>query len=244
LSTHSSRGIDRAFDTAGEIMGRLCLCAVLSSFVLTTPVSAQTSYQSTGFRHSHVVDETFLSAGRVEIGFTAAGMWAHTSLDAEGGGTLSQNTLYLAPGLVGGIMVADWFEVRALVELKYIGTSIDGETNQDTLAGAVAAQGLFHYDLGLGLAFYGGIGLGGYYGHRNEPSGTVGVNYGFTTYGGLTQALLGLLVQPGAHLMMRGGLRLDFLFGSESPDNSGLGLSSAFAMNTIVLAELSLGWRF
>jgi hypothetical protein len=219
----------------------LLVLSLVSAFA--APAAAQTSYQSTGFRQTEVVDDTFLREGRIEIGFTLAGMWAHSDVE-RAGASASQNTVYLAPGLIGGIMVLDWLEVRALLELKYIGTSIDGASTQDTLAGALAIQGVGHYDLGLGIAFYGGIGAGGYYGHRNEPSPTAGVNFGFASYGGLAQALVGLLVQPGAHLMMRGGLRFDFLFGSETPDNASLGLDSAFAMNAIVLAELSLAWRF
>lgn len=221
----------------------LTLSALLSMLVCA-PASAQTSVQQTGFRQARVVDDTLLRAGRVELGVSLAGMWANNQVTVQSGPALSQNTLYLAPGLLVGVMVLDWLELRALVELQYIGTSIDGQATQDTLSGALAVQGLGHYELGLGIAFYGGLGLGGYYGHRNEPSGVTGVNYGFSTYGGLGQALVGLLLQPGAHLMMRGGVRFDFLFGSESPDSASLGLDSRFAFNSIVIAELTLGWRF
>jgi hypothetical protein len=217
---------------------------VLLSMLAMTGYAQVTQYSGTSFRQAQVVDDTLLRAGRVELGVALAGMWNHSSVTPTGMATVSQNTIYAAPGIVGGYMVLDWLEVRGLLEFQYVGTSIDGRATQDTLAGAAAVQGLAQMDFGLGIGGYGGLGLGGYFGHRNDPSPTPGVSYGFTSYGGLGQVLVGLLVQPGAHLMMRGGLRLDLLFGSESPDNGTLGLTGRFAFNANLMAELTIAWRF
>src|SRR5262245_48185477 len=99
------------------------LFAVLLSCLPGVALAQLTQYSGGQFRQSEVVDGTLLRAGRIEVGVALAGMWNHSSVTPQGGSTISQNTIYAAPGLVGGYMVLDWLEVRGLLEFQYVGTS-------------------------------------------------------------------------------------------------------------------------
>ena len=61
-----------------------------------------------------------------------------------------------------------------------------------------------------------GLGVGGFYSTRSADAGG-GLDVRLTGAGFHGQVPFGLLVQPGASLFLRGGIRLDFLYGSESP---------------------------
>ncbi|MCA9609060.1 MAG: hypothetical protein KC619_25840 [Myxococcales bacterium] len=195
------------------------------------------------FRQREVRDDTLLRQGRMEAGFSLAGSWIMSSV-RRGTETVSQHTVYAVPALVGGYMVLDWLEVRATLGLQYVGTGVGEETGQNDFSGVLTIQALAQADFGLGVGGYAGLGLGGYYGFRNQPSGMPGVAYRFDHAGGVGQVLAGLLVQPGASLMFRGGVRLDLLYGSEWPASDTLGLESSNPFNASVVAELSIAWRF
>jgi hypothetical protein len=227
----------------GTIWMLLGALAVLGTAV---PASAQVTRVRGGeFRRQEVRDETLLRAGRMEAGFVLAASYAYNRVSPEGVDAVSQHTVYLVPAVMGGYMVLDWLEVRATLGLQYIGTSVEAQDTQDDFSGVLTVQALAQADFGLGVGGYVGLGAGGYYGWRNAPvPGTPGVSYRYDHGGGVGQAMLGLIVQPGASLMFRGGLRLDLLFGGEWPADDSLGLSSAGTFNANVVADLSISWRF
>jgi hypothetical protein len=214
----------------------------LASFA--APAAAQTTVSDTGFRAQRVADDTLLHAGRWEAGFSLAATYAYARITPESGQSVAQHNVYLVPSVVGGYMVTDWLELRLTLGVQYLRTATEGGADQDIFSGVATVQALGQADFGLGVGGYVGIGLGGYYGWRNQPGTMAGTSFRFTNGGGVGQALVGLLVQPGASMMFRGGLRLDASYGGEWPDNAGLGLTSASAVNVNVLAELSLTWRF
>ncbi|MBZ0117704.1 MAG: hypothetical protein K8H88_11950 [Sandaracinaceae bacterium] len=221
------------------------LLVILSlSLLFVSPALAQTRVRESGFREREVVDDSLLRQGRMEAGLSLAGSWSMNSVRLDTGETQSQHSLYAVPSLVGGYMVLDWLELRATLGLQYIGSGIGGGREQNNFAGVLTVQALAQVDFGLGVGGYAGLGLGGYYGWRSQPTATPGVKAAFGSAGGIGQVLVGLLVQPGASLMFRGGLRLDALLGAEWPDNPGLGLTGADTFNAVVVAELTVSWRF
>ncbi|HJL17907.1 MAG TPA: hypothetical protein RMH99_19740 [Sandaracinaceae bacterium LLY-WYZ-13_1] len=216
-----------------------------STLAMASAANAQvTRVRGGDFRRHEVRDDTLLRQGRMEAGFSLAGSWATSHVTRADGTTDQQHSVYAIPSVVGGYMVLDWLEVRATLGLQYVGSGIGGDASQDHFSGVLTVQGLAQADFGLGVGGYLGLGLGGYYGWRNQPTEMAGVRYGFQHAGGVGQVLAGLLVQPGASLMFRGGLRLDLLYGAEWPSNDALGLEGSSAFNAHLMAELSIGWRF
>jgi hypothetical protein len=210
------------------------ICLVVMWIGLSSaPAIAQTRLVNSEFRESTVVDESLLRAGRIELGFTAAGAWAFNDT-----GT-AQHTAYVAPALVGGYMATDWLEVRLTLGGLYVGSGIGEEESQDDFSGTLTVQALAQADFGLGVGGYFGLGLGGYYGFANRPADG-GVRLRSDHAGGVGQALIGVFLQPGAALMMRGGARLDLLYGAEWPENGG---ATRSAFNAALMAELGISWR-
>lgn len=239
-ASDSAEGLVVIRTLASLALTLLCVFAV----ALPGLAAAQTTVSGTGFREQRVTDDTLLRAGRWEAGFSLAATYSYAHIAPEGGAASSQHDLYLVPTVVGGYMLLDWLELRLALGVQYVRTATEGGPDQDLFSGVGTIQALAQADFGLGVGGYVGIGLGGYYGWRNQPGPSAGVDYRFTHGGGVGQVLVGLLVQPGASMMLRGGLRLDASYGSEWPDNTSLGLMSASAVDVNVLAELSLTWRF
>ena len=214
--------------------------------------SAQTRVSGGQFRQHTVVDDTLLRKGRMELALSLAAMYSSNTVSISGTDESStQKNTYVNPALIVGYMVTDAIEVRLSLGGQYLGSSIsNGELSQSALSGVAAVQGLYQRDFVNGLAGYAGVGAGGYYGYRNVPSpDNASLNLRFNHVGGLGQALVGLMMQPSARLLLRGGMRLDMLFGSESPADDDLASTmgvgdSHSTFNVQVLAELSIGWRF
>lgn len=228
-------------------MGRVAaMCAGLILWLFAAGAGAQQRVTGGQFRQHTVVDDTLLRRGRMEISLNFAGAYSSATVTTEAGDSISQKNSYFNPALIGGYMLTDNIELRVSLGLQYVGSSIgDGEFSQQTISGVLTLQGLYQREFVLGLAGYGGLGAGGYYGWRNVPApSNPTLNARFNNVGGVGQALVGLLMQPGARLMLRGGMRLDLLFGSESPADESLGLESQSTFNIQVLAELNIGWRF
>jgi hypothetical protein len=230
--------------SSSSLLGPFLLALLfLLPAALPDPVSAQTTVRETGFRREVVRDESLLRAGRWELGLTLSGGWAYSSVTAMDR-TVGQSSVYATPSLVAGYMLSDALEVRLALGMLYLRTSAGDAAVQDQLSGAFAVQGLYHLPIVLGMAFYGGIGLGGYYGFQDRPAPGELVRNRFVTSGFLGQLMAGLLVQPGTSLFLRGGLRADLLFGSESAESPALAMQSLFAFNFLLNAELAIGFRF
>ncbi len=222
-------------------------CALLAAVLLVpAAASARTAVSGGQFRDSRVQDASLLNKGRMEFGISFAGTWSRNAVTPEGAEQVVTTNTYLVPGLVVGYMVNDWAEARLLGGLQYLGSTTSvGDAEQSSTAAVFALQALAQRDFTLGIAGYAGLGGGGYVGSRSEPHPTeTDATVSWSASGGLGQLLFGLLLQPGPHLLMRGGIRLDMLFGSETPPES---LPAARAMSTFnvqALAELQVGWRF
>ena len=190
----------------------LVLVSMLIAWPATT--SAQTSVRGGQFRRQQIDDDTLNRAGRLEFGVNLAGGMSFGTATV-GDRTESLRNIYVAPGLVAGYMATDNFEVRLLLGGQVTNQTVGDTTLNDTWAFNGVLQGLYQRDLILGLAWYAGIGVGGFYGSRFKPD-QAGIERRHTNLGGVGQLLGGLLLQPGPRLILRGGVRADFLFGSES----------------------------
>jgi len=222
----------------------LVTATILALGVASSASAQRTSVQNSGFRDSRVVDDTLNRQGRFEVGLNVAGAMSFGSVTPEGGESRSQSNLYLTGSLLAGYMLTDNIELRLSVGMQYIGQSAGDDVSITNPGFVGALQGLYQKDLILGLAIYAGIGAGGFYGSRTIDAG-MGFEQRFSSVGGLGQAMLGLLMMPGPRLILRGGLRADFLFGSESPDEDPAGMigSSSF-FTTQILFDVAIGARF
>lgn len=225
-------------------MTRLACFALCASFCLPALASAQTSVQGGQFRQQRVVDDTLNRKGRWELGLNVAGAMSFGSSTPDGGESTSQSNLYLTASAVVGYMLLDNLELRLNLGLQYVGQSAGDDTSISSPGFVGTLQALYQRDLVLGLAIYAGIGAGGFYGSRTVEAGG-GLERRFTTVGGVGQALLGLLMMPGPRLILRGGIRADFLFGSESPeDDMGGAIPDTSFFTTQVLFDVAIGLRF
>ncbi|MEM7603802.1 MAG: hypothetical protein AAF411_00490 [Myxococcota bacterium] len=217
---------------------------LLALSALTNTASAQrTNVRDTGFRDQTIVDDTLNRRGRIELGANLAGALSFGSSTPEGGDSVSQSNLYVTGSLFGGYMILDNLELRLNVGMQFLGRTVgDDSITAPSFVGAV--QALYQRDLILGLGIYAGVGGGGFYGSRTQEV-TGGLEQRFTSFGGLAQVLLGLMVMPGPRLVLRGGLRADFLIGSESADEAaGIAGSESSFFTTQVLFDVSFGVRF
>ena len=214
------------------------LVAVTIAVCLTSSIAG-----AQDFRENRVRDTSLLEAGRMELGLNLAGAISFGSVSPDGGESVSQTNVYVAPSLIGGYMVTDNIEVRLALGGQYIRQSQADTVANDNWALTGALQGLYQADLFLGLGLYGGLGIGGFWGQGSQAldDGT-GLQVGLTNTGVLGQLLAGLLMQPGPHLLLRGGLRVDLLYGFESPQVVGVGVDSSF-FTTQILFEVAIGWR-
>jgi hypothetical protein len=216
----------------------------IACLVLSFPswASAQTRVSGSDFRTREIRDETLLRAGRISIFFSATGGWAYGSTSPDNGPERTQNTVFSLPSLGGGYMVTDNLQVRVVINGIFVFAGIDGARTQETYGVGGAVQGLYHIELAQGMALYAGIGAGGFYSTRTDPT-TAGL-VRFTGGGFQGQVPVGLLLQPGASLFLRGGLRLDVLVGSESPEDASVSMASSTLLNVFTNAELAVGFRF
>jgi len=194
------------------------------------------------FRDQTVEDTTLNRKGRIELALDLAGAMSFGSSTPEGGDSVSQSNIYVTPSLVGGYMLTDNIEVRLSLGYQYLSRSLGEDSTLTNQAFVGAVQGLYQRDLILGLAIYGGLGAGGFVGSRTVPAGMLEER--LSTSGGLGQVLFGLLMMPGPRLLLRGGLRADILFGSETPDNAMSMLPESSFFTTQILFEVAFGFRF
>lgn len=225
------------------------MIALLRSFIflaafVPSAAFAQTYVTGGDFRQQTVEDETLNRAGRIEVGLNVAGALSFGSVTPEGGEALSQTNIYVSPALVGGYMLTDNIELRLALGGQFVHQSAGDSAALTNLAFTGAVQGLYQRDLVLGLALYGGLGLGGFYGSRTEAATGTGLEQRFTSAGGLGQLLVGLLMMPGPRLVLRGGLRADFLFGGESPNSDAIMALDRSFLTVQILFDVSIGMRF
>lgn len=225
-------------------MNRFTFVLLLAPLFHASIADAQTSVQGGQFRQQRVVDDTLNRQGRWELGLNVAGAMSFGSSTPDGGDSFSQSNLYLTTSAVVGYMLLDNLELRLALGLQYVGQSVGDDDSISSPGFVGALQGLYQKDLTLGLAIYAGIGVGGFYGSRTIDAGG-GLERRFTSVGAVGQALLGLLMMPGPRLILRGGLRADFLFGSESPeDDMGGTIPDTSFFTTQILFDVSIGLRF
>ncbi|MFK7989976.1 MAG: hypothetical protein AB8I08_28410 [Sandaracinaceae bacterium] len=213
---------------------------LLLACAAAAPASAQTRVDGTRFRERTVRDDTLLEAGRFSLFVGATGGWAYGSVSSDVA-SRSQNTVFSLPSIGVGYMLTDALQLRAAVNGIVIFSGIDGAQAQETYGVGGTLQGLYHLAIVHGMAFYAGLGVGGYYSTRFEPT-ALGMSARVSGGGFHAQLPFGLLVQPGASLFIRGGVRLDFLVGQESSEVAGV--ASATNLNFLTNAELSVGFRF
>lgn len=216
---------------------------ILAWLSFVPSASAQTRVSGGDFRVREVRDESLLRAGRFSVFVSATGGWAYGSTSSESGADRSQNTVFSLPSLGAGYMITDALQVRLSVNGILIFSGVDGAESQETYGVGATVQGLYHFELVHGMAFYAGLGAGGFYSTRAEDAGG-GLEVRLSGGGFQAQLPFGLLVQPGASLFLRGGIRFDFLVGSESPQASVPGVDGGAFLNFLTNAELSVGLRF
>ena len=226
----------------------IALVAAVSAMGATRAHAQVTGVSGGEFRREQVHDTTLLQSGRWELGLNLAGVFVSSSTTPEGGETLSQTTFYGNPGLYVGRMFTDSIQVRLVASYLRILTQqsigdMDATVTQDSHSFLGGLQGIYHYPLPLGFAFYAGLGGLVQFGVTNRPVEMMpGILAANSTLGFGGQALMGLLSQPGPRLTMRAGLRFDALFGSEKPEAEGV--ESFSSVNLQLLLEFAISMRF
>lgn len=224
-------------------MHRFIILLTLTFSSIPAGAFAQTTVRDTGFRRENVVDDTLNRKGRFELSLNVAGAISFGSNSPEVGDSTSESNLYVTASGVVGYMVLDYLELRLSVGLQYIALSAEDDSiARPGFVGTV--QALYQKDLVLGLAVYGGVGGGGFYGSRTVSAGA-GLEQRYSSVGGIAQALFGLLMMPGPRLLLRGGIRADFLFGSESLNAVAGAMSPTTSFfTTQIMFDVTLGVRF
>jgi len=215
---------------------------LLLNCAAAAPAAAQTRVSGTDFRTHRARDATLLQAGRATFFISATGGWSYASTSPESGPSRTQNTVFSLPSLGGGYMVTDQIQIRISVNGIFLLADVDGANAQETYGVGGALQALYHLELVQGMALYAGLGAGGFYTSRHVPVGG-GLDVGVTGGGFQGQVPIGLLVQPGASLFLRGGIRLDVLVGTESANAPGAGITSLSILDVLTNAELAIGFR-
>lgn len=222
--------------------GLLAAAAALLTLSLAPAAArAQTYYSGGGFRRVNVEDDTLLRRGRFEAGLNLAGMFTHSAARAADGTSVTQQTLSMNPGLYGGYMVLDRLELRAVASYLGIITSTGEQTTQNTHSGQLAVQGLYHVPIFGAYALYGGLGVAGFYGITSRQASPTTYAHN-ATYGGGGQVLAGLLMQPGARLNFRIGIRFDALFGVERAADPSMFMNQT-TQNYQAQAEFAISFR-
>ncbi|MCB9595849.1 MAG: hypothetical protein H6719_24220 [Sandaracinaceae bacterium] len=214
----------------------------LASLALAVTLGAGHAQAQYGGSYT-VRDETLNIAGRGEFSINLPGSLAYNQITPDGGMRQDQFQLYFVPALVGGVMVTDFLELRLQAGLQWLRTETGGVASQQTVAFQGAIQALFQTDFMTGMGGYAGVGLGGIVGNREAGVGA-GASIDYIQYGGVAQVLLGVMLMPGPIFMMRGGFRLDILFGREEAQTTLPGFINADFLNVLGAFELSAGWRF
>lgn len=221
------------------------IALLIASAALAAPATthAQTRVSGSDFRTRTVRDETLLQSGRFSLFVGATGGWAFGSVMPDNADSRSQNTVFSIPSLGAGYMITDALQVRLSVNGLFIYAGIDGARSQETYGVGATVQGIYHVPIVHGMALYVGVGAGGFYSYRTEPAGA-GLSVALSGGGFQAQLPFGLLIQPGSSLFLRGGIRLDFLYGVESPSTAMAGVAGGSFINLLTNAELSVGFRF
>ncbi len=219
------------------MMGFLCSMAASSAAV------AQTKVQDTGFRQNKVLDDTLLKRGRFEASVQSAGMWSRDKgTSADGTIDASASTLYLNPAATIGYMVLDRLQARLALGYLNVSSTNNDITVQNFGGFLGTLQALFHIPLKLGTAIYIGAGGGYFIGSTDRPGSLPSTTVSNPTSGLAGQGVLGLLLQPGPMVVLRGGLRFDALIGSESSADSLI--PDIDSTNLKLMGEFSVGLRF
>lgn len=224
------------------MIARISILAIALCTLSTHAFAQRTNVRSNGFRNVDVVDDTLNRKGRFELSLNVAGALSFGSSTPEGGESVGSTNIYLTASAVLGYMLLDNLELRLAAGMQYLGDSSgDNSDNRPGFVGAV--QALYQRDLILGLALYAGLGAGGFYGSRTVPAGA-SLEERLTSTGFLGQVLAGVLVMPGPRLLLRGGVRGDFLIGSESSNAEGSSRPSASFFTTQIVFDVTIGLRF
>ncbi len=207
--------------------------AVLSLLIAN---GAMAGYYEGQVRRFETEDETLLQKGRWEAVANLAGVVVTSTVTPAVGPSVEQSTSYLNPGIALGRMLTDTVETRLLASYLQIDTSTGGNVSQNSKGVLVGVQGLWHKPLALAFAFYAGGGGLFFYGSTRRPV-DAGATVANSTLGLGVQGLAGLLMQPGARLTMRLGLRVDLLFQREAALNQ----TARDLQGTL---EYAVGFRF
>lgn len=221
----------------------LGLLVMMGTLGVTTAASAQTRVRDTGFRDNVVVDDTLLQQGRIEVGIGSAGMWTRDSGESSDGDvSASGSTFYANPAASFGYMALDALQARVNLGYLMVSTTNNDVALQNLGAFLGTAQALYHVSLRLGTALYFGLGGGYFIGSTSRPGAGENVTISNPTSGFAGQGSAGLLLQPGPMFLVRGGLRFDALFGSESSTVSEM--PDISTTNLKLMGEFAVGMRF
>ena len=187
--------------------------------------SVTTEVTDTGFRTQELVDDTLLDRGRMELGVNLAG--AFTAAGAKDDAWAQLSRTYANPDIRLGYMLTDRVQLRGAIGYQHRSAQASGQVLERSHSVTETAQVLYHHPLPLGLAWYVGAGVGGYQGVSDRPTSESGVLERSNAFGAVGQGLTGLLVQPGALLTLRGGLRAEGSVGLETFQQSRTWVRSA-----------------
>ena len=223
----------------GRLWVLACALVVASLVSLAAPGEAQAQRRS------------IKKAGTFEFGANFAGFISSTTTTDEDDNESDLDSSFLNPNIYFGMTVIPQLQVRLLTGYQAISNSRKDNggpkvTLQDTGALSVAVQGLYYLPVEKRFSIYAGLGGGGYFGSTDREIVIDGNTLTATndTNGGIFQLLFGALIEPNDRLTLRGGLRFDTLFGSESPDENNDSLQELSNTNVQLLLELSIGIRF
>lgn len=201
------------------------------------------SVQESGFRDNKVVDDTLLKKGRFELGLQSAGMWSSDSGSSDDGSVeVSASNLYLNPAATAGYMILDNLQGRLALGYLAISTTNNDVTVQNFGGFLGTLQATYHVPLRLGTALYLGAGGGWFVGSTSRPATEPNASVSNPTSGFAGQGALGLLLQPGPMLLLRGGLRFDALIATETSSVSNV--PDISSTNLKMMGEFAIGLRF
>lgn len=218
----------------------------LMMLLMATPAAAtaQTRVEDTGFRKNIVKDDTLLKQGRLEVALQSAGMWTKDSGESSDGSvSASAGTFYANPAVAAGYMALDALQVRLNLGYLKLSTTNNDVTLQDFNGFLGTLGAYYHVPFQLGTALYLGAGGGYMVGSTTRPSAIDDATFSNATSGFAGQGTLGLLVQPGPALTLRGGIRFDALIGSEKSAEPET-MPDFNTTNLKLVGEFAVGLRF
>lgn len=224
--------------------GWLVVAVASLTLLVADTATAQTRVQNSGFRENRIVDDTLLKSGRWEVGVQSAGMWSSDSGSSDDGSVeASASTLYINPSIAGGYMILDNLQGR--INAGYLSvSSTNNDVSIQNFGGFLGTgQVLYHIPFRLGTALYLGAGGGYFIGSTDRPGTAEGSTISNPTSGFAGQGSIGLLLQPGPMLLLRGGLRFDALIASETSSDASI-MPNIDSTNLKMMGEFAVGLRF